>query len=403
LEHLHKQAVESFVMAATSGRCDRAQRLLDARPGISQDRWARLILGRGWAGDPVTPGGPREWAPLLYVTHSCFASVDLARDLLARGADPNVTYENEFGTMSALYGAAGLLHDPALTGLLLEAGADPNDGESLYHATEAPDVACVQLLLAHGADTNAAALAHAIDDDRREHVRLLLDGGADANDEDWALLVHAVRRGCSAETLRLLIAHGADLDLPGGEWSTPADERRTAYQNAVMRGREDLVAVLLEHGAIQDIEPGDLAVAALARGEQPAHPLPSQLTADAQETLVQAVLGGRLDAIVDAYGPNFFAHNQGGPPGTLLHHACWFGEAEIVSRLLVRGADPVARSGAKFDSPLAWAALGSGRNPPDGRDYVSVAEQLVAAGAIVEERFVNVAEGPLLAWLENRG
>ena len=40
--------------------------------------------------------------------------------------------------LSTLYGAAGANHDPALTNLLLDAGADPNDGELLYHSLENP-------------------------------------------------------------------------------------------------------------------------------------------------------------------------------------------------------------------------------------------------------------------------
>ena len=131
----------AFVIAATDRRRPRAEALLEAHPEIVDETWAALVLGRGWAGDPSEPGGPRGWAPLLYVCHSCFASADLARDLLARGADPNATFLNEHGRMSALYGAAGVVHDPELTRVLLEAGADPDDGESLYHATEAGDPA----------------------------------------------------------------------------------------------------------------------------------------------------------------------------------------------------------------------------------------------------------------------
>jgi hypothetical protein len=37
-----------------------------------------------------------------------------------------------------------------------------------------------------------------------------------------------------------------------------------------------------------------------------------------------------------------------------------------------------------------------------GHDYVAVAEQLVAAGAELEPRFAEPAEGPLAAWLEAR-
>ena len=70
--------------------------------------------------------------------------------------------------------------------------------------------------------------------------------------------------------------------------------------------------------------------------------------------------------------------------------------------LLERGADPLARSGAEYDTPVAWAALGSQYHAIAGRDYVAVATQLVAAGAELEPRFVEVAEGPLADWLEER-
>ena len=394
--------VESFVLAATSARCERARRLFDAQPEIEQDPWARLVLGRGWEGDPLQPGGPRGWAPLLYVTHSCFASVELARELLARGADPNATFTNEYGEMSAIYGAAGVVHDPALTALLLEAGADPNDGESLYHAVEARDPACLALLLEHGArPAGTAALAHAIDDDKLEYVRLLLAAGADPNEQHWALLVHAVRRDCGPAMLRLLAEHGAELDRAGGEWSTPPEQWRTAYQNAVLRGRDETAALLADLGASTQVAPADLAVAALARGETPATSLPpaDELSADAQETLILSALRGRLDAVVDALGPNFFGHVGGGPPGTLLHHASWVGDAAIVDRLLERGADPLAPSGAEFDTPVAWAAPGSQYHASPGRDYVAVAQRLLEAGAQLEPRLAHVAEGPLAGWL----
>jgi hypothetical protein len=43
LERLRERAtVESFLAAATSGRCEFASRLLEARPEIESDPWARL-------------------------------------------------------------------------------------------------------------------------------------------------------------------------------------------------------------------------------------------------------------------------------------------------------------------------------------------------------------------------
>jgi ankyrin repeat protein len=396
---------DRFILAATSARRARAEAMLAARPEIERDRWARLVLGRDWDGDPNEVGGPRGWAPLHYVCHSCFASVELARELLTRGADPNAFFANDYGPMSALYGAAGVVYDPELTRFLLEAGADPNGepqfGDALYHSVEAESSACLRLLLEHGAEPRGSnALAHALDYHRPEHVRLLLEGGADAN--EGALLVHAVRRGRDPEFLRLLAEHGADVDRRGGEWSTPPEQYRTAYQNAVLRGLDAHAAVLAELGASTEVPPEDLAVAAVVKGERPAGGLGTQLGPDAQEALALAALDGRVEHVVDLVGPNFFGHVGGGPPGTLRHHAAWVGNADVVRRLLERGADPVARSGADFDTPLAWTVHGSTGWEIPGRDYVAVAEQLVAAGAELEPRFSESAEGPLAGWLEER-
>jgi hypothetical protein len=239
---------DAFVGAATSNRRRRAERMLSARPEIERDPWARLVLGRGWDGDPNEPGGPRNWAPLLYVTHSCFASAALARDLLARGADPNASYNNEYGPISALYGAAGLLHEPELTRVLLEAGANPDDNESLYHSIEHESTSCLRLLLEHGATVNGTnALPHALDFDGLEHVRLLLEAGADPN--EGAYMAHAVRRGRGPEFLRLLAEHGAEVDRPGGETWRGDVPLRTPYQHAVIRGRTDQAETLAALGA----------------------------------------------------------------------------------------------------------------------------------------------------------
>ena len=89
---------------------------------------------------------------------AALAGVDALRDLLARGADPDAAGRNEYGPVSALYGASGVVRDPARTRALLEAGATPDDNDSLYHATEAADTTCLRILLefdANPACTNA--------------------------------------------------------------------------------------------------------------------------------------------------------------------------------------------------------------------------------------------------------
>jgi ankyrin repeat protein len=406
---------DAFVLAATSNRRERAERMLAVRPEIDHDPWARLVLGRGWEGDPVEPGGPRGWAPLLYVCHSCFASAELARDLLERGVDPNVTFRNEYGDMSALYGAAGVVHDPELTRALLEAGASPDDNESLYHSVETEDTSCLRLLLEHGATiAGTYALPHALDYEHTlEHLRLLLEAGADPNEGPY--VAHAVRRGRGPDFLRLLAQHGADLDRPGGETWRGDVPLRTHYQHAVIRGRDDQAAALAELAADSKVSEEDRALSAVAQGERPASPLPDLFDSDAQEIVILAALQGQLDVVLDAVGPNFRGVVGGSPEGPLLGHAAWVGDADIVRALLEAGADPNERTDAQFDTPLAIAALGSQyhRDPlPNlhagpypgvpARDYVAVAEQLVAAGNEIEPRFLDVAEGPLYEWLEER-
>jgi ankyrin repeat protein len=394
--------VEGFVRAAVEGRRARAEQLLTARPEIAGDPWAALALGRGWDGDPNAPGGPLDRPPLLYACHSCFETTAVARDLLARGADPNGFFVNRYGRMSALYGAAGVKHDPALTRALLEAGADPNDNESLYHATEAPDPACLRLLLEHDAVVDGTnALAHALDDDRYEHVRLLLEAARDPAGQG-ALMAHAVRRGRDAATLRLLADHGVPVDHRGGETWRGGVPLRTPYQHAVLRNRDDLADTLRELGARTDVAAEDLAVAAIARGEHPATPLPAELDVDAQEVLILTALHGRLDAVVAVVGPDFRGVVGGSPELPLIGHAAWVGNSELIDRLLAAGADPVARGDAEFGTPLAVAALGSQWHRIPGRDYVAVAERLLAAGGELEGRFLDVADGPLAAWLEAR-
>src|SRR5918912_4044441 len=192
---------EEFLRAATSKRRERADRLLAARPELERDPWVALALGRGWDGDPNEPGGPLGWAPGLYVSHSAYGPAGLLRELLERGADPNAVFVNEHGPMSAVYGAAGVVHEPEMTRLLLEAGADPNDNESVYHSCEAESPECLRLLLEHGAVAPGTyALAHALDYERPEHLRLLFEHGADPN--EGPVLYHAVVRGRDGETLR---------------------------------------------------------------------------------------------------------------------------------------------------------------------------------------------------------
>ena len=95
--------------------------------------------------------------------------------------------------------------------------------------------------------------------------------------------------------------------------------------------------------------------------------------------------------VVDLYGPDFRGVVGGSPEGSLLEHVGWVGHAEY-ARFLV-GA------GAAIGDAFEWCVHGSQNHAIAGRDYVGVAEAL---GAVIEERHLEQADGPLAEWLEAR-
>lgn len=96
--------------------------------------------------------------------------VQAAQALLNAGASANTGfYSNDHQPPefeSVLYGAAGVAHHAEVTRLLLERGADPNDGEVVYHTPETYDNAALKLLIETGkltADSLAAMLLRKCD------------------------------------------------------------------------------------------------------------------------------------------------------------------------------------------------------------------------------------------------
>jgi ankyrin repeat protein len=417
-----EERVERFVEDATVVRFDRARRWLQREPAIaSAGVYPALLLGdqervaaelRQVPGFAQEAGGPRGWQPLLYVCHSCFLGrdpertdglVETARLLLDAGADPNATAPspNWPGSVwTPLYGAAGVGHEPRLTHLLLEAGANPDDNESLYHSCETRDHACLQLLLEAGATVNGTnALPHMLDYDDLEGARILLDAGADPN-----VLRHAVLRGRGPEFVELLVQHGADLERRN-------DAGLTAYALAVRRNRPDLAETLAALGARPESSTVDEFLAACRRAD--AEGVRGFLERD--PGLVDSLGPAELELLPESatwydestlrllLEAGFPVDARGELEGTALHHAAWWGTSRSVALLLEHGAAVNAGSWFGADStPLAWAAHGSVECLQREGDWLAVAEQLVAAGARVDPGMVEGADEELAAWLEER-
>jgi ankyrin repeat protein len=321
----------------------------------------------------MAPGGPDGVVPLIYVCFSRFGSaasaraagiVETARALLRHGADPNAVFQAPYQgstiPLSCIYAAAGVNNNVALTGLLLDAGANPNDGESVYHSTEHADLACFRLLLARGASVvGTNALKHILDREEPEGLRLLLDAGADPNEvnERGETALHwAVWRGRSAAIVKMLLDAGTAIDARRADG-------RTAYALAVLSGRPEVVELLARRGA-------DTTVTILDAGEG--------------RLLVEAATAHWTQTVREMLAKGVPIESVGEHGATALHWACWKGHADLVELLLAHGA-PLTAEDAEFQgTPVGWLAHGS-RNCREGGDYASVARLLIAAGAPIPE------------------
>jgi ankyrin repeat protein/GNAT superfamily N-acetyltransferase len=357
-----------LVLAATSARRADAEALLDpalARAALD----AALVIGdadvvgaaladdTGFAARMI---GTRGWEPLLYVAYSAFLGGErtdgllaCARALLDAGADPNAAWEDdEYERMTALHGAAGVAHEPRMTALLLQAGADPDDGRSLRIAAGAEDPACLELLLDAGATLHRSmALAHAAQRGALRTARVLLERGPEQWGERENALVWAARGEAPEEMLRLLAEHGADLE------ASFDGSGRTPYAIAVRSGRRDLAEVLATLGAQRRVEPLDELVGACLAGDAAAaqrlaseHPDAARLLRTSEADILARAAGRGQREAVEILLDLGVAVDARGPMGqTPLAVARECGHATIAALLLERGADPRKRAPKESD------------------------------------------------------
>jgi len=319
------------------------------------------------------PGGPYRWEPLFYLAYARHdPAIDLAAVLgaalllLDHGADPNAGYlwhglPTPFTVLTGVFGEGerGPLRQPrhphaqALARLLLEAGADPNDGQALYNRMFEPDNDHLELLFEFGLGTGDGGPWQARMGDALERPEQMVRGQL-----GWAI-THGM-----AERVRLLVQHGVDIVSPFADGITAAARAETT-------GHPELARYLVEHGApAPDLPPGERFVAAALVAD---HAAVSELRA-AHPGLVDAVRQARPALIVWAAaqgqpgsaellaGLGFDVNVKGrsdvpanDPWQTALHVAAMEGHLDLARSLLSLGADPDIRD-QRFDStPLGWA------------------------------------------------
>ena len=228
LEELEKASFESLeravIAAAFVGNSGKVRRLCESHTHLLRDSPSvALSLGtkkaNNWIqkSDVNTRMGPIGWHPLTYACCVRASPAAGSREdrygnvwsLIQSGADPSVgCFESDTlrGFLTVLGGAIGRCKDHGIVVALLKAGADIDDGPTLYegsamwYAVEQEDEECFRMLwraeppmwhLCH-------ALPHAIDLGSKRMVSLLLKAGADPN---WDKTTLSYRGGSLHEAI----------------------------------------------------------------------------------------------------------------------------------------------------------------------------------------------------------
>lgn len=373
----------------------RARELLAAHPELAAadiytaaavgDVAAARSLLRADASLADTEGGPYGWPPLLYLTSSRVNSpehspVEVARLLLAYGADPNAGYllDGLPPPVTALSGVFRGYRDPvnqpahqhslALARLLLEAGADPNDPGAVDGTSTYPhDDMGLALLLDHGLGRDSGGPWRARLGRRQptpaQLVQEVLRSAAERNLTDRVRVL-----------LRRCVDLGIDLDTTEGVVSS--EHRPTAYEVAVLNGNTEIADLLAAAGArTRPLEPTDELIAACLRADRPT--VERLLTADPglaaravasrpdsgmwSSPLHHAAYLNRPEAVRLLAAVGFPVNGSRESP---LHVAALCGHLDIVKLLVELGADPTVeaidpdtpgRSGPPNPTPLGWA------------------------------------------------
>jgi ankyrin repeat protein len=402
------QRAAAFVAASVEDRERRARILLDDDPGLARaDIRAAAVVGDARlvaqlvAADPSAANAvdrERGWPALLYVCYSRWHRIDpgraagmveVARLLLDAGVSPDTNNgaRPHHGYRSALHGSV-TANNPAITRLLLERSANPSDGESLYQAAGDRDHECLRLLLTHGATVAGSwAVDVAVGGNDAEGAGLLLDAAKRQTPERVSELASGLlARACAAgfaPVVEELLAGGAKPSRLDQDGLSP-------LRRAVRAGHQEVVAVLLRRGVIDDATDIDRFFGASARGdrlsaetllsERPG--LRDRLCARDRAAIVEVAGGGGAAVAVRlmielGFSPN--ARNDLGE--TPLHAAAAAGDAETVRLLLEHGAELDARD-ANFDgTPLGYATVTSGEHPNINGDWAATVQLLLNAGA----------------------
>jgi ankyrin repeat protein len=331
------------------------------------------LAGEGYAtyaGKPATPNRPdnpgaAEHPELprqgLFVAAACADVAEVRRHLAGRQGRAGVT-GGPHGWSPLLYQAYAR-HNPEIgltatletAQLLLGAGADPNDGQTLYNRMFGANDDHLVLLFDYGLGRDTRGPWHRLLGESleapTEMLRSLLA---------WAV-VHDQR-----DRVALLARHGVDIVSPFTEQRSP--RRGTPVEVALSNGHRELADQLRSLGAPPPrLRPGDAFVAAVLAGDAEAvQRAPAQVVAAIRRKrtglVTWAAAQGAPNAVellvsagfdVNALGRSDLPSND--PWHTALHVAAETGNLTLAVKLVELGADPNIADKHYKSTPLGWA------------------------------------------------
>jgi ankyrin repeat protein len=386
--------IDAFIVAACvpldsghrDGDLNKANAILSAHPEVAKANiYTAAILGdeptvRGFfsrdTSSATAKGGPHGWDALTYLCFSKYLRLDpsrsnglvnTARALIEAGANANTGWFEENHQPkpcweSAIYGAAGIAQHPGVTRVLLEHGADPNDGETPYHVPETDDNTVLRILIDSGKlnqDSLTTLLLRKADWHDPEGQRMLLEAGANPNDQaHWGSspLHHALRRDNALANIEQMLNFGGD----------PAQiatrDNKSGLQIAAERGRSDALRLFAARGFSAQLADIDRLIAACATNDDQGIAEIIRSAPETQQALVerggillsQFAGNGNIDGVarlldlgvpVDAPYVSGDGYWGVAPNSTALHVAAWRLRDATVRLLLERGAKVDARDG----------------------------------------------------------
>lgn len=390
-------AAASIHTAAVLGDDERVKTLLSGEPGLA-----------------TAKGGPHNWDALTYLCFSKYLRMAPERNgghlrsaqlLLENSADANAAWladghRPEPERETVLYGAAGIAHNAPLTRLLLQYGADPNDGETTYHTPETYDNEAMKALVETGKLTDESIntlLLRKTDWHDYEGIRYLLEAGANPNFlTHWRRtpLQQAILRDNDLRHIVVMMEHGANPLVENDR------DGRSSLSMAARRGRGDLLRLFEQWGVPMELHGVDTLIAACALGDTAR----AQQLADEQPGLLNELLVKEgtllaefsgvgntegvqllLDLGADVHAIYAMGDGYFGVAGnsTALHMAAWRAQHSTVQLLLKRGA-AVNEKDADGRTALMLAVLAATDSYWTHRRSPGSVKALLEVGAVIE-------------------